>query len=93
LTKSVKCFIDARSRSDYFTDGFGTTGLCKKGRSNQTREFIDMTKTLTKVLVAFISILFIASMAFAGTCESKAAAKKLVGDAKKIFIKKCIDEQ
>ena len=48
-----------------------------------------MTKILTKVLVAFISILFVASMAFAGTCESQAAAKKLVGDAKKSFMKKC----
>jgi hypothetical protein len=56
-------------------------------------EVIDMTKTLTTVLVAFISILFVASLAFAGTCESQAAAKKLVGDAKKIFIKKCMDER
>lgn len=48
-----------------------------------------MTKTLTKVLVAFIAILFVANIAFAGTCESQAAAKKLVGDAKKSFVKKC----
>ena len=51
-----------------------------------------MTKTWTKVLVAFISILFVASMAFAGTCESQAAAKKMVGAAKKSFMKKCESE-
>ena len=48
-----------------------------------------MTKKLTKVLMAFISILFVASIAFADTCESQAAAKKLVGAAKNSFIKKC----
>ena len=43
--------------------------------------------------MAFISILFIAGMAFAGeTCELKAAKKKLVGDAKVSFIKKCEDD-
>ena len=49
-----------------------------------------MKKTLTKVLVVFISILSIAGMAFAGeTCESKAAAKKLVGAAETSFMKRC----
>jgi len=48
-----------------------------------------MTKTLTKIWVAFISILFVANMAFAGTCESQATAKKLVGEAKMSFMKKC----
>lgn len=51
-----------------------------------------MKKILMGVLIASISILFIVSMAFAGeTCESKAAAKKLVGNAKISFIKKCED--
>jgi hypothetical protein len=48
-------------------------------------------RPLTKVLVAFISILFVAIMAFADTCESQAAAKKMVSSAKKIFIKKCME--
>ncbi|MEN6421859.1 MAG: hypothetical protein ABFD76_07915 [Smithella sp.] len=47
-------------------------------------------KTLTKLLVVFISILLMASMAFArGTCESKAVAKKLVGEAEASFMKRC----
>jgi len=49
-----------------------------------------MKKTLMKVLVAIVSVLFVASMAFAqGTCEEKAAAKKLAGAAKTSFMKKC----
>lgn len=43
-----------------------------------------------KVSVAIISILFVSSVAFAGeTCESKAAAKKLVGVAETSFMKRC----
>ncbi len=49
-----------------------------------------MIKKLTKILVVFISILFIAGIAFAGeTCESKAAVKKLVGEAETSFMKRC----
>lgn len=49
-----------------------------------------MKKTLTKILVVFISILFIAGIAFAGeTCDSKAAAKKLMGAAETSFMKRC----
>lgn len=45
---------------------------------------------MTKVLVVFISIMFIAGMAFAReTCESKTAAKKLVGAAETSFMKRC----
>ena len=52
-----------------------------------------MKMKFMKSLVVFVSILFIAGMAFAGeTCESKAAAKKLVGDAKISFMKKCGDD-
>ena len=49
-----------------------------------------MKKTLTKILVAVVSILFVAGMAFAqGTCEEQAVAKKLAGAAKTSFMKKC----
>lgn len=49
-----------------------------------------MKKTFTKLLVAFISILVMANMAFAGeACQSKAAAKKLAGKAETSFMKKC----
>jgi hypothetical protein len=44
-----------------------------------------MKKILTKVLVVFISILSIAGE----TCESKVAAKKLVGAAETSFMKRC----
>jgi len=43
--------------------------------------------------VAFVGIIFIAGVAFAGeTCELKAAKKKLAGEAKSSFIKKCEED-
>ncbi len=52
-----------------------------------------MKKKLTKLLAAFVGILFIAGIAFAEeACESKAAKKKLAGEAKVSFIKKCEDD-
>lgn len=52
-----------------------------------------MKKKLTKLLAAFVSILFIAGITFAGeVCELKAAKKKLTGDAKASFIKKCEED-
>jgi len=47
----------------------------------------------TKLLVIIVGILFIAGVAFPGeACELKAAKKKLAGDAKASFIKKCEEE-
>ncbi|MBN1474399.1 MAG: hypothetical protein JW914_07275 [Syntrophaceae bacterium] len=52
-----------------------------------------MKKKFTKLIVVFVGIVFIAGVAFAGeTCESKAAKKKLTGDAKASFIKKCEED-
>jgi len=52
-----------------------------------------MKMKFMKILVAFVSILFIAGITFAGeACELKAAQKKLAGDAKASFIKKCEED-
>jgi hypothetical protein len=52
-----------------------------------------MKKKFTKLFVAFVGILFIAGVVFAGeTGGSKVAKKKLVGDAKASFIKKCEED-
>lgn len=52
-----------------------------------------MKNKLTKLLAAFVGIVFIAGVAFAGeTCESKAARNKLTGNAKASFIKKCEED-
>ncbi len=55
--------------------------------------FLTMKMKFTKLLSAFVGILFIVGVAFSGeTCESKAAKKKLAGDAKASFIKKCEED-
>jgi hypothetical protein len=52
-----------------------------------------MKRKFTKLIVVFVGVLFIAGIAFTGeACELKAAQKKLAGDAKASFIKKCEED-